>query len=191
MRYWDTPPHASLVQTTDWLAKMLASSQNGVTEFVMCLRPSASIPASASASASAGQPHSKPTKFDGLLEAVGKIGIWRDTEIGFLLHHDYWRQGLMREAMEGLLPYYFGAVEQGGIGLEVVTADTDPRNEATIGFLQGFGFEVTGRKERTFQVGGDGGEWVDSLYLGLRREVWLERERTIDKRRKGRETLTF
>jgi ribosomal-protein-alanine N-acetyltransferase len=187
MRYWDTPPHASLVQTTDWLAKMLASPQNGVTEFVMCLRPSASIPASASASASAsaGQPHSKPTKFDGLLEAMGKIGIWRDTEIGFLLHHDYWRQGLMREAMEALLPYYFGALEQGGIGLEVVTADTDPRNEATIGFSQGFGFEVTGRKERTFQVGGEGGEWVDSLYLGLRREVWLERERAIDKQRKG------
>ena len=83
--------------------------------------------------------------------------IWRHTEIGFLLHRDYWRQGLMREAMEALLPYYFGAVEKGGIGLEVVTADTDPRNEATLAFLHGFGFETTGRAERTFQVGGEGG----------------------------------
>src|SRR5271154_7615592 len=68
MRYWATLAHASLVQTTDWLAKMLASPQNGVTEFVMCLRPSASTPASASAPApaSAGPPHSKPTKSDGL-----------------------------------------------------------------------------------------------------------------------------
>jgi ribosomal-protein-alanine N-acetyltransferase len=172
MRYWDTLPHASLVQTTDWLAKMLASPQNGVTEFVMCLRPSASTPTSAPASE--GPPHSKPTESDDLSGVIGKIGIWRDTEIGFLLHRDYWRQGLMREAMEALLPYYFGAVEKGGIGLEVVTADTDPRNEATIGFLQGFGFEVTGREEGTFQVGG---EWVDSVYLGLRREIWLERER--------------
>jgi RimJ/RimL family protein N-acetyltransferase len=179
MRYWDTLPHSSLVQTTDWLAKMLASPQNGVTEFVMCLRPSASKPVSA------GLPHSKPTESEGLSEAIGKIGIWRDMEIGFLLHCDYWRQGLMREAMEALLSYYFGSVEKGGIGLEVVTADTDPRNEATIGFLQGFGFEVTGREERTFQVGGKGGEWVDSVYLGLRREVWLERDRTIGKQRKG------
>lgn len=83
----------------------------------------------------------------------------------------------MREAMEALLPYYFGLVEKGGIGLGVVTADTDPRNEATIGFLQRFGFEVTGREEKTFRIGGEGGEWVDSVYLGLRREVWLERER--------------
>lgn len=171
MRYWDTLPHASLVQTADWLAKMLASPQNGVTEFVMCLRPSAST------SASAGPSHSKQTESEGLSEVIGKAGIWRDTEIGFLLHRDYWRQGLMREAMEALLPYYFGPVEKGGIGLEVVTADTDPRNEATIGFLQRVGFEVTGREKKTFQVGGEGGEWVDSVYLGLRREVWLERER--------------
>src|SRR6266516_1419796 len=46
MRYWDTLPHASLIQTTDWLAKMLASPQNGVTEFVICLRPTASTSAS-------------------------------------------------------------------------------------------------------------------------------------------------
>src|ERR1700739_269385 len=65
MRYWDTLPHASLVQTTDWLTKMLASPQNGVTEFVMCLCSSASTPASASALASAGPPHSK-SKSDGL-----------------------------------------------------------------------------------------------------------------------------
>jgi ribosomal-protein-alanine N-acetyltransferase len=178
MRYWDTPPHASLVQTTDWLAKMLASPQNGVTEFVMCLRPSNSIPVSA------GSPPSTLIEPKGLSEAIGKIGVWRGTEIGFLLHRDYWRQGLMREAMEALLPYYFRPVEEGGIGLEVVTADTDPRNEATIEFLQVFGFEVTGRKERTFQVGGEGGEWVDSVYLGLRRGVWLERERAIGKQPK-------
>jgi ribosomal-protein-alanine N-acetyltransferase len=91
---------------------------------------------------------------DGLSEAIGKIGIWGGTEIGFLLHRDYWRQGLMREAMEALLPYYFGAVEEGGRGLGVVTADTDPRNEATLAFLHRFGFETTGREERTFQVGG-------------------------------------
>ena len=96
---------------------------------------------------------------------------------GFLLHRDCWRQGLLREAMEALLPHYFGTVEEGGRGLGVVTADTDPRNEATLAFLHASGFETTGREERTFQVGGEGGEWADSVYLELRREVWLERER--------------
>ena len=88
----------------------------------------------------------------------------------------------MREAMDALLPYYFGPVADGGRGLEVVTADADPRNGASLAFLTECGFEVTGRKERTARVGvygaeTEGGEWVDSVFLALRREVWAERER--------------
>jgi RimJ/RimL family protein N-acetyltransferase len=70
-----------------------------------------------------------------------------------------------------------------GGGLEVITADTDPRNVASLAFWAGLGFEVTGREERTLQVGpygvedAEGGEWVDSVYLALRREVWMERSR--------------
>jgi ribosomal-protein-alanine N-acetyltransferase len=169
MRYWSTLPHRTLAETSAWLAKTLTGPQNGVTEFVICLRVSASVPRG-------------PPEAAGPSEVIGKVGIWRTYgesfggpcgEIGFLLHRAYWRQGLMREAMEVLLPYYFQPVEDGGRGLEAITADTDPRNSASIGFLRGFGFEVTGREEKTFQVGE---EWVDSVYLGLRRELWVERE---------------
>ena len=182
MRYWSTLPHTTLAQTSAWLAKMLASPQNGTTEFVVCLRrPTSAAPAPSDPleSSEAGPEVAS--------QVIGKIGIWRGTEIGFFLHRDYWRQGLIREALEALLPYYFKPVEEDGRGLEVITADTDPRNGASIGFLKGFGFEVTGTEERTFQVGpyevlgvatgGEGGEWVDSVYLALKREVWTEREK--------------
>lgn len=262
MRYWSTLPHTTLAQTSDWLAKMVAGEQNGVTEFVICLRrrmrtrttretppppsppPLTEIPTECFAEADSRQspsetkrpviarsPMAEETRHpDDSGEVIGKIGIWRGTEIGFLLHSAYWRCGLMREAMETLLSYYFSPVPEqeeeekereereeeegvggggggiGGRGLDVVTADTDPRNVATLAFLHALGFEVTGRESRTWWVGpydgggsggaveegsdggkgGEGGEWVDSVYLALRREVWLsmmeEREREREKK---------
>ena len=96
----------------------------------------------------------------------------------------------MRKALE-TGPHTQGA--GGTIGLllyacrEIVAADTDPRNSASLGFLRSVGFEVTWRQERTSQVGpyqvpraltgAEAGEWVDSVFLALQREVWIEGER--------------
>ena len=167
---------------------MVAGSQNGVTEFVICLRPPPS--ASVRAPETVPAPASPPENAGPSDAVIGKIGIWRGTEIGFLLHQSYWRRGLMREAMDALLPYYFAPIADGGRGLEVVTADTDPRNGASLSFLTGCGFEVTGREERTARVGVYGAEteedeWVDSVFLALRREVWTKRKREGEDRRKN------
>lgn len=51
-----------------------------------------------------------------------------------------------------------------------ITTDVDPRNEASIGVLEKFGFVLTGRAERTWEVG-EGG-WVGSEYRVLTREAW-------------------
>ena len=128
---------------------MVESEQNGTTEFVICLHENSE-------------------------RVIGKVGVWRDEEIGFLLHRENWRKGIMREAVEALLGYLFAREEDGGRGFEFVVADADPRNEASVAFLLGLGFVVTGEAEKTIQVGR---EWVDSLYLGLRTEVWEERHR--------------
>src|SRR5438045_369373 len=86
MRYWSTLPHTTLAQTSAWLDKMLASPQNGVTEFIICVRTTPSAPASASAaslvSVSSPTPDAEVSRPS---QVIGKIGIWRSTELGFLL----------------------------------------------------------------------------------------------------------
>ena len=60
---------------------MVKGEQNGVTDFVICLKSG-----------------SKP---------IGKIGVWQGEEIGFLLSRSNWRQGLALEALQGTLTYLF------------------------------------------------------------------------------------
>lgn len=63
------------------------------------------------------------------------------------------------------MPHLFNTKE-----FESLTADVDPRNEASIALLKKFGFEVERFEERTFQLGE---EWVDSVYLRLTKERWV------------------
>jgi len=139
MRYWSTPPHISCEETSTWISKMTTSAQNGTTDFVIAL-PSGS--------------------------AIGKIGIWQDQEIGFLLSQEYWGKGLAREALCAILEYLFREID-----LHEITADVDPRNQRSMTLLENVGFVKTGFKERTWEVGG---KWVDSVYFGLSMAVWEE-----------------
>ena len=102
-------------------------------------------------------------------KAIGKIGVWQEAEIGFLLSRQYWGKGLAREALSINLGYLFRERD-----MQEITADVDPRNERSIKGLEGMWFVRTGFEEKTFEIGG---EWVDGLYLGLRREVWEGRIR--------------
>lgn len=111
---------------------------NGVSDFIICLKPD-----------------DKP---------IGKIGVWSDDEIGFLLDRRCWHKGLAKEALHAIIPQLFDARK-----LESITADIDPRNEASIGILKKVGFEVERLEKNTMQVGED---WVDSLYLRLTKERW-------------------
>jgi len=60
---------------------MVASEQNGVTDFIVCLKPD--------------------------LTPIGKVGVWQGEEIGFMLARAHWRKGLAEEALQVVLPYYF------------------------------------------------------------------------------------
>ncbi len=95
--------------------------------------------------------------------AIGSAGIHAGDEIGFILHRAYWRQGLMRETLTDLIPWCSDA-----LALPQITADTDPRNEASIALLTSLGFVETGRAERTILVGE---EWCDSVFFCLSREA--------------------
>lgn len=100
------------------------------------------------------------------LKPVGKAGIWHDNEIGFLLARSCWGQGLAQEALSTIIPYFFSQK-----AIEVIVADVDPRNKASLGLLRKQGFEVYGEEQNTLCIGG---QWVDSTYLKLTKEKWRE-----------------
>ena len=92
---------------------------------------------------------------------IGKAGCWRLPEIGYILHPDYWGQGLATEALTAVIGHVFA-----GRDVDAITADVDPRNEASLKLLARLGFVETHRAQRTWLVGE---EWCDSVYLALPR----------------------
>ncbi|MHA6262037.1 GNAT family N-acetyltransferase [Arenibacterium sp. CAU 1754] len=90
---------------------------------------------------------------------IGKAGIWRAPELGFALHRDHWRQGIMHEALSHLIPYVFRQMR-----LAAITADVDPRNQASLRLLKRLGFTETHRATATLKIGG---VWCDSVYFAL------------------------
>lgn len=135
MRYWSRPEHDRIEQTQRWLDDMVALP-DGSDEFVI---------------ERAGT-------------VIGKVGAWRLPEIGYILHPDHWRQGLMQEALAAVIPHLFARHP-----VPDLTAEADPRNLPSLALLARFGFAETHRAERTMQWRD---EWCDSVYLSLPRENW-------------------
>ena len=133
MRYWATPEHETLQQSRDWLLSMMGADTSRSDEFVI--------------------------EHQG--RVIGKAGAWMLPDIAYILHPDYWRRGLMTEALRVLIPYLFAQHN-----VPHLTAEVDPRNEATIALLQHFGFTETHRAERTLKWKD---EWCDSIYFALPR----------------------
>ncbi len=133
MRYWSTPPHDSPERTQENLDRLIASAEQQLTYFVI--------------------------EKEG--RVIGTAGMYKSDEVGFLLHPDYWRQGIMTEAMQAIIPHLFAVTTH-----PQLTADADPRNAASIGILKSLGFEETHRAEKTFCING---EWSDSVYFALQR----------------------
>lgn len=93
-------------------------------------------------------------------EVIGNLGASRLPEVGYLLSRAHWGRGYASEGMAAYIARSFGR------GLDHLTADVDPRNEASIRLLTRHGFRESGRAARTFCVAG---EWCDSLYFRLDR----------------------
>jgi [ribosomal protein S5]-alanine N-acetyltransferase len=73
---------------------------------------------------------------------IGSICFWRiqkehyRAEIGYALHPQYWRKGLMKEAIQKVLDYGFTKIK-----LHSVEAKINPQNEASAAILVSTGFE--------------------------------------------------
>jgi RimJ/RimL family protein N-acetyltransferase len=136
MAYWSSPPHRYIEQTRDWLASMIAIQPSEGEDFIV--------------------------EHQG--QVIGKAGLWRFPEIGFIFHPGYWGRGYATEALALVLDRAFNVH-----GLPKVDADVDPRNASSLKLLQRLGFRETGRKERTWHVGD---QWCDSVYLELGPNDW-------------------
>ena len=71
MRFWSTPPHADIEDTRRFLAAMIATPVGEGDEFVV--------------------------ECEGIV--IGKLGMWRSPEVGFLLSRTHWGRGLATEAL--------------------------------------------------------------------------------------------
>lgn len=91
---------------------------------------------------------------------VGKAGFYRLPEIGYILHPDVWGQGIAHEACRAVIDHVFAT----HANIDHLIADVDPENDKSINLLIRLGFQKTGERERTIQVGG---VWCDSLYFRL------------------------
>ena len=138
MKYWSTAPHETPGRTQENLDRLIAAAKVRLVNFVI--------------------------EMDG--RAIGTAGMHKENEIGFLLHPDYWRQGILTEAMAAIIPYIFATTD-----VTELTADADPRNAASVGLLKSLGFHETGRAENTYCIND---VWVHSVYFALQRADYVD-----------------
>jgi RimJ/RimL family protein N-acetyltransferase len=93
----------------------------------------------------------------------------RLADIGYVLHPDFWRQGIGTEVGQALVTFGFDTLK-----LHRIAATCDPRNLASGRILQKIGMTYEGRL-RSDRLIRDG--WRDSDLYAILEEDWLTGER--------------
>lgn len=102
---------------------------------------------------------------------IGDCSLWHLDilsecgELGYELHHDYWKRGLASEAVDAIINYGFTTMN-----LNRIEADPFEKNDSSSELLEKFGFKREGnlRERRFFR-----GEFFDQLYYGLLKKDWI------------------
>lgn len=130
MRYWSHPAHEDITQSLTYLRGLMDD---------------------------------RPEAFDLIVDyqgrCIGKAGMWRAPDFGYVLHPDFWGMGLASEALSALLP----ELERQRPQLDQLTAEVDPRNAASMRLLRKLGFTHVRTEEKNFLYGG--WEWCDTAYF--------------------------
>lgn len=80
-------------------------------------------------------------------------------EVGYLLHPDYWRKGIIQEAMNCVLDFGFTT-----LNFHSIEAMVNPENEASIALLEKFGFIKEGHFKENFYFEG---QFLDTAVYSL------------------------
>ena len=87
---------------------------------------------------------------------IGTICIWNFQtehyrgEIGFILHPDHWRKGLMKEAINAVVDYGFST-----LGLHSIEAQLNPENIGSSAVLESTGFAKEGHLKENLYFKGE------------------------------------
>lgn len=92
---------------------------------------------------------------------IGRVGMWRRYEVGYILHPDHWGQGYGTEALQALITDIWARFPEA----TALTAEVDPRNIASCRVLEKLGFVCSHVVEKNFDYGGI--EWCDTAYFVL------------------------
>ena len=91
-------------------------------------------------------------------------GLYREYEMGYVLHRDWWGRGLASEAARALLAFGFGELRA-----HRIYAQVDPENEASGRVVARLGFRLEGHIRKDMLKHG---VWRDSLVFGFLEEEW-------------------
>ncbi len=75
-------------------------------------------------------------------QLIGTVGFWQiikphyRAEIGYMLHPDFWKKGLMKEAVDAALDFAFNTMK-----LHSIQANINPHNAASAALLNKLNFE--------------------------------------------------
>jgi [ribosomal protein S5]-alanine N-acetyltransferase len=97
---------------------------------------------------------------------MGRREMYREYEIGYVLHRDWWGRGLASEVVGALLAFGFGEM-----GAHRIYGQVDPENEGSSRVLTRAGFRLEGHLRKDLLKRG---EWRDSLVYALLDEEWAE-----------------
>ena len=131
MQYWSRLPHTDIAETEAWIIKTIEAVEAGEADDFVVVHEGA---------------------------LVGRVGIWKDNELGLIFARSVWGTGIAREATEALIE------RSRSRGMKSIMADIDPRNLRVARFLGKLGFRKTGEAKSTYRIGDI---WTDSEYLTL------------------------
>jgi len=145
MRYWSTPPWASIELAHAFIDNSLAAMRAGDAIRL-------------------GLERRDDTQLIGQCTLFDFRQPSRRAELGYALNAGAWGQGLMHEALGALLDHAFGE-----LALHRVEADIDPRNAASARSLERLGFQREGLLRERWIVAG---EVSDTALYGLLARDW-------------------
>lgn len=96
---------------------------------------------------------------------IGSVGYWRTdyanhrAEIGYMLHPDYWRKGIVSEALAKTIAFGFE-----NMNLHSICANVSPKNDASRQMLIKHGFYKEASFKDNYYFGG---QFLDSEIYGL------------------------
>jgi len=111
-------------------------------------------------------------KETGIIGAIGFDSINRfngTATIGYWLGEDYWRQGIMSEALEKVLDFAFNKVK-----LRRINISASPKNKASNALIRKIGFKHEGMTRKRLRVKSTG-KIHDSNIYGMLKSEWKKK----------------